>query len=68
MPDQQIAEVESQKHLGIWLLNDFTWHIHIEYISKKPTEQDKNNAETQVWIRLAISETCFKASFDLFWN
>ena len=35
MLDQQITDVESQKHLGIYLSNDCTWHKHIEYIKEK---------------------------------
>ena len=35
MLDQQKNEVESHKHLGIYLSNDCTWHKHIEYIKEK---------------------------------
>ena len=35
MLDQQITDVESHKHLGIYLSNDCTWHKHIEYIKEK---------------------------------
>ena len=35
MLDQQITEIESHKHLGIYLSNDCTWHKHIEYIKEK---------------------------------
>ena len=31
----QINEVNSHKHIGIYLSNDCTWHNHIEYIKKK---------------------------------
>ena len=35
MEGSQITEVESHKHLGIFLSNDCTWHKHIEYIKEK---------------------------------
>ena len=34
MEGSQITEVESHKHLGIFLSNDCTWHKHIEYIKE----------------------------------
>ena len=35
MQNQQITEVEEYKHLGIYFLNDCTWHHHIKYITDK---------------------------------
>ena len=35
MKDCQITEVESHKHLGLYLSNDCTWHEHINYITEK---------------------------------
>ena len=35
MQDCQITEVESHKHLGLYLSNDCTWHEHINYITEK---------------------------------
>ena len=35
MEGSQIVEVESHKHLGIFLSNDCTWHKHIDYIKDK---------------------------------
>ena len=35
MKDCQITEVESHKHLGLYLSNDCTWHEHINYIKEK---------------------------------
>ena len=35
MQNQQITEVESHKHLGIYFSNDCTWHNHIKYIVDK---------------------------------
>ena len=35
MPNQQISEVETHTHLGIFLSSDCTWHTHIDYIKKK---------------------------------
>ena len=35
MQNQQITEVESHKHLGVYFSNDSTWHHHIKYIAGK---------------------------------
>lgn len=35
MQNQQISEVETHKHLGIFISNDCTWHTHIDYIKNK---------------------------------
>ena len=36
MQNQQISEVETRKHLGIFLSSDlYTWHTHIDYIKNK---------------------------------
>ena len=35
MQNQQITEVESHKHLGVYFSNDCTWHHHIKYITGK---------------------------------
>lgn len=35
MNNEQIKEVSSHKHLGIFLSNDGTWHEHINYITAK---------------------------------
>ena len=35
MQNHQIIEVDSHKHLGIYLSNDCTWHQHINYIKEK---------------------------------
>ena len=35
MENQVISEVESHKHLGVFLSNDCSWHKHIEYIKEK---------------------------------
>ena len=35
MQNHQIIEVDSHKHLGIYLSNDCTWHQHIKYIKEK---------------------------------
>ena len=35
MENQQSVEVESQKHLGVILPADCTWHKHIKYITNK---------------------------------
>ena len=42
MQNQQITEVESHKHLGIYFSIDCTWHHHIKYIVNK------------AWIRINI--------------
>ena len=34
MQNQQITEVDSHKHLGLYLSNDCTWHKHINYITE----------------------------------
>ena len=33
--NHQINEVDSHKHLGIYLLNDCAWHQHVNYIKEK---------------------------------
>ena len=35
MDNQIIAEVDTHKHLGIYLSNDCTWHKHIDYVKDK---------------------------------
>ena len=35
MNDQQLVEVETHKHLGVYFSADCTWHIHIYYIKEK---------------------------------
>ena len=35
MQNHQIAEVNTHKHLGLYLSNDGTWHYHINYIKDK---------------------------------
>ena len=35
MQNQQISEVETHKHLGIFLSSDCTWHTHIDCIKNK---------------------------------
>ena len=35
MDNQIITEVDSHKHLGVFLSNDCTWHKHIDYVKKK---------------------------------
>ena len=35
MQNHQINEVDSHKHLGIYLSNDCTWHEHVNYIKEK---------------------------------
>ena len=35
MQNHQITEVDSHKHLGLYLSNDCTWHKHIDYITEK---------------------------------
>ena len=35
MQNQQITEVESHKHLGVYFSKDCTWHHHINYITGK---------------------------------
>ena len=35
MQSYQIAEVNTHKHLGLYLSNDCTWHHHINYIKDK---------------------------------
>ena len=35
MLTEDIMEVESHKHLGVYLSNDCSWHTHIEYIKTK---------------------------------
>ena len=61
MNDQQITEVDCQKHLGLRLSNDTSWHTHINSILVKvskgakirsrynqvphPTRQDKPRQE-----------------------
>ena len=35
MDNQIIAEVDTHKHLGIYLTNDCTWHKHIDYVKDK---------------------------------
>ena len=35
MLDQQITEVDSHKHLGVYFSNDCSWHRHINYIKDK---------------------------------
>ena len=35
MLNQQIMEVDTHKHLGIYLSNDGSWHKQISYIKEK---------------------------------
>ena len=35
MQNHQIIEVDSHKHLGIYLSNDCTWHQQINYIKEQ---------------------------------
>ena len=35
MNNQVITEVDSNKHLGVFLSNDCTWHKHIDYLKEK---------------------------------
>ena len=35
MENQVISEVESHKHLSVFLSNDCSWHKHIDYIKEK---------------------------------
>ena len=35
MENQVISEVESHKHLDVFLSNDCSWHKHIDYIKEK---------------------------------
>ena len=35
MHRQQIKEVQSHKHLDLYLTNDGSWHDHIQYIKEK---------------------------------
>ena len=35
MDNQVIAEIDSHKHLGVFLSNDCTWHMHIDYVKEK---------------------------------
>ena len=35
MQNQHIAEVETHKHLGLYLSSDCSWHQHIKYITDK---------------------------------
>ena len=35
MDNQIIAEVDTHKHLRIYLSNDCTWHKHIDYVKDK---------------------------------
>ena len=35
MDNQVIIEVDSHKHLGVFLSNDCTWHKHIDYVKEK---------------------------------
>ena len=35
MDYQVIIEVDSHKHLGVFLSNDCTWYKHIDYIKEK---------------------------------
>ena len=35
MQNHQITEIDSHKHLGLYLSNDCTWHKHINYITEK---------------------------------
>ena len=35
MQNHQIAEVNTHKHLRLYLSNDYTWHHHINYIKDK---------------------------------
>ena len=35
MDNQIIDEVDSHKHLGIYLSNDCSWHKHIDYVKEK---------------------------------
>ena len=34
MDNQAITEVDSHKHLGVFLSNDCTWHKHIDYVKE----------------------------------
>ena len=35
MDNQIITEVDSRKHLGVFLSNDCTWHKHMDYVTEK---------------------------------
>ena len=35
MDNQVITEVDSHKHLGVFLSSDSTWHMHINYVKEK---------------------------------
>ena len=54
MLDQQITEVESHKHLGIYFSNDCTWHKRIEYIKDKTRNRINVMRKLKVCTRLAI--------------
>ena len=43
---QEVTEVTSHKHLGIFFSNQCTWHEHIEYVKKK------------AWQRIYIMRRC----------
>ena len=35
MENQLISEIESHKHLDVYLFNDCSWHKHVDYINEK---------------------------------
>ena len=39
MQNQQITEVESHEHLGLYFSNNLTWHDQINYNSRRPGEE-----------------------------
>ena len=51
MQNHQITEVDSHKHLSLYLSNDCTWHKHINYITGK------------AWTRINIMR-CLKFKLD----
>ena len=51
MVNQQINEVQNHEHLGIYFSQDWSWHIHVDYIKVK------------AWTRINLMRT-FKFELD----
>ena len=68
MENQQIAETDSHKHLGIYLSNDCTWHKHIDFVKEKAWKRINIMRKLKFEIDRKSLEIIFLPLLDLFWN
>ena len=50
MNNQVIIEVDSHKHLGVFLSNDCTWHTHIDYVKEKAWVR----INVMIWLKFCL--------------